>query len=260
MHAPTLDEVLKGAFEEQKTNYYYTSVMRYPKKGGFRSILNTTREGLEIKFKKEVCEIDTNRKTIKFTDGTISKYERLISTLPLPEIVNIVINCPQNVKDAAKNLHYTCGYMVSLGFNRPNVAKHLWFYIYDEEISPSRVHSPSLKSPDNAPIDCSSIQAEVFFDCKSEIPPKEEVLKKTIQELINMGIFKEEDIVVKDIRFEKYANVTFDKDIYSNRKIVLDYLSKVGIESIGRFGKWDYLWTFQAFQSGMEVVKTTCNL
>ena len=26
----------------------------------------------------------------------------------------------------------------------------------------------------------------------------------------------EDEIVVKDIRFEKYANVTFDKDIYKN--------------------------------------------
>jgi hypothetical protein len=29
-----------------------------------------------------------------------------------------------------------------------------------------------------------------------------------------MGLFAEDEIVVKDIRFEKYANVTFDKDIY----------------------------------------------
>ena len=69
-----------------------------------------------------------------------------------------------------------------------------------------------------------------------------------------MGLFSKKDIVVKDIRFEKYANVTFDKNIYQNREIILKYLTKVGIESIGRFGKWDYLWTFQAFQSGMEVV------
>ena len=68
-----------------------------------------------------------------------------------------------------------------------------------------------------------------------------------------MGLFKEEDLVVKDIRFEKYANVIFDKDIYKNREIVLDYLNKVGIESIGRFGKWEYFWTHQAFDDGRRV-------
>ena len=80
------------------------------------------------------------------------------------------------------------------------------------------------------------------------------ILKNTIEKLVGMGLFTEDEIVVKDIRFEKYANVTFDKDIYTNREIVLNYLKKLGIESIGRFGKWDYLWTFQAFESGRMVV------
>ena len=69
-----------------------------------------------------------------------------------------------------------------------------------------------------------------------------------------MGICEEKDIVVKDIRYEKYANVIFDKEIYKNRQVVLDYLAKIGIESIGRFGKWDYLWSHQAFKTGMDVI------
>ena len=85
--------------------------------------------------------------------------------------------------------------------------------------------------------------------------PPEIILEKTIESLISMGLFKEEDLVVKDIRFEKYANVIFDKDIYKNREIVFDYLNKVGIESIGRFGKWEYFWTHQAFKDGMEAAK-----
>ncbi|MBP3848058.1 NAD(P)-binding protein [bacterium] len=253
MHSPDLAEVLKGAFETSQDNFYYTKYMRYPKKGGFRSILNDCREGLDIRFNKEVVRIDTENKVIYFKDCTFTNYERLISSLPLPEIVDMIDGCPQDVKDAGHSLHNTCGYMVSLGFRRLDVAKHLWFYIYDEDILASRVYSPSMKSADNVPKGCSSLQAEIFFDCKSKIPDKDTVLKNTIEKLVGMGLFTEDEIVVKDIRFEKYANVTFDKDIYKNRQIVLDYLAKVGIESIGRFGKWDYLWTFQAFQSGMEL-------
>ena len=254
MHSPDLTEVLKGAFETSEDNFYYTKYMRYPKKGGFRSILNDCRKGLDIRFNKEVVRIDTKNKTIYFKDETSAKYERLISSLPLPEIVDMLDGCPQDVKHAGHSLHNTCGYMVSLGFRRPDVAKHLWFYIYDEDILASRVYSPSMKSTDNVPEGCSSLQAEIFFDCKADIPDKETVLKNTIEKLVGMGLFTEDEIVVKDIRFEKYANVTFDKDIYKNRQIVLDYLAKVGIESIGRFGKWDYLWTHQAFESGKEIV------
>lgn len=250
MHSPDLEEVLRGAFEVQDKNFYYTNYMKYPKKGGFRSILNTSREGLDIRFNKEVCAIDTANKIVKFKDGTTAVYTRLISSLPLPEIVKMLDNVPEEVKNATENLMHTSGYMVSLGFNKPDIAKYLWFYIYDEDILPSRVYSPNLKSPDNVPEGCSSLQAEIFFSNKAEIPAADKVLENTINKLIEMGIFKEEDLIVKDIRFEKYANVIFDKDIYKNRAAVLDYLKSKGIESIGRFGKWEYMWTHQAFEDG----------
>ena len=250
MHSPDLEEVLRGAFEVQDKNFYYTNYMKYPKKGGFRSILNTSREGLDIRFNKEVCAIDTANKIVKFKDGTTAVYTRLISSLPLPEIVKMLDNVPEEVKNATENLMHTSGYMVSLGFNKPDIAKYLWFYIYDEDILPSRVYSPNLKSPDNVPEGCSSLQAEIFFSNKAEIPAADKVLENTINKLIEMGIFKEEDLIVKDIRFEKYANVIFDKDIYKNRALVLDYLKTKEIESIGRFGKWEYMWTHQAFEDG----------
>lgn len=255
MHSPDLEQVLKGAFETQDENFYYTSFMKYPKKGGFRSILNKCREGLNIQFKKEVVKINPKTKSISFKDGQTLNYQNLISSLPLPEIVKMIDDCPQNVKEAAQNLMHTSGYMVSLGFKRPDVAKHLWFYIYDEEILSSRVYSPSMKSKDNVPEGCSSLQAEIFFSNKAQIPDKNLVLKNTIEKLVSMGLFKEEEIVVKDIRFEKYANVIFDKDIYINRQVVIDYLTSLGIKTIGRFGRWEYMWTHQAFKSGMDCVK-----
>ena len=255
MHSPDIEDVLRGSYETQNKNFYYTSNMKYPQKGGFRSILNKCREGLDIRFNKEVVQIDTISKTVTFKDGTSANYTRLISSLPLPEIVKMVKNCPVEVQNCANNLHNTCGYMVSLGFNNPDVPKYLWFYIYDEEIIASRVYSPSRESLDNVPNGCSSLQAEIFFDCKAEIPSKEEVMQNTICKLVSMNLFKEDEIVVKDIRFEKYANITFDKDIYKNRKVVLDYLQSQNIESIGRFGRWEYYWTHQAFKSGMDCAK-----
>ena len=256
MYTPDLKQVLKGAFETQDECFYYSKVMKYPKKGGFRSILNKCRQGLDIRFNKEVVKINTINKTITFQDGSEISYSRLISSLPLPEIVNMIDNTPDDVKVAANNLMYTSGYMISLGFNRPDIAKYLWYYIYDEDIFASRVYSPSLKSSDNVPENCSSLQMEVFFSNKAKILSPEIVLNNTIQKFEKIGIFNSKDIIVKDIRFEKYANVIFDKAIYKNRKIVLEHLKKVGIESIGRFGKWEYFWTHQAFDDGKKTAKS----
>ncbi len=250
MYSPDLNQVLRGAFETQDENFYYTKFMRYPRVGGFRSILNTVRQGTDIKFNHRAVKIIPEQKKVIFENGEQIEYERLISTLPLPEIVKMIDGVPENVRIAANNLHWTRGYMVSLGFNRPDIPKYLWFYIYDKDVPPARVYSPSLKSPENVPEGKSSIQAEVFWDCKKDSPDKEKTLNDTIEKLKKICDFDDKDIVVKDIRYEPYANVTFTKNTRKDRQIVLNWLESLNIISIGRFGKWDYLWSHQAFLTG----------
>lgn len=253
LHVSPLPEVLRGAFAEQQENFYYTKFMNYPKKGGFRSIMNECRKGLDIRLNKKAMRIDTAAKQVEFADGTVENYDNLISSLPLPEIIKMISNVPENVQNAAKQLRWTCGYQVSLGFNRPDVAKYLWFYIYDEDVPPARVYSPNLKSPDNAPKGCSSLQAEVFFANDAKIADKDEVLRQTVSKLKEICQFNDSDVVVKDIRFEPYANIIFTPEIYESRKVVREWLQAQGIKTIGRFGEWDYLWSHQAFESGMKV-------
>lgn len=253
LHVSPLPEVLRGAFAEQQENFYYTKFMNYPKKGGFRSIMNECRKGLDIRLNKKAVRIDTAAKQVEFADGTVEKYDNLISSLPLPEIIKMISDVPENVQNAAKQLRWTCGYQVSLGFNRPDVAKYLWFYIYDEDVPPARVYSPNLKSPDNAPDGCSSLQAEIFFANGAKVVDKNIILQKTVEKLKEICQFNDSDVVVKDIRFEPYANIIFTPEIYESRKVVREWLQAQGIKTIGRFGEWDYLWSHQAFESGMKV-------
>lgn len=253
LHVSPLPEVLRGAFAEQQENFYYTKFMNYPKKGGFRSIMNECRKGLDIRLNKKAVRIDTAAKQVEFADGTVEKYDNLISSLPLPEIIKMISDVPENVQNAAKQLRWTCGYQVSLGFNRPDVAKYLWFYIYDEDVPPARVYSPNLKSPDNAPEGCSSLQAEIFFANGVKVVDKNIILQKTVEKLKEICQFNDSDVVVKDIRFEPYANIIFTPEIYESRKVVREWLQAQGIKTIGRFGEWDYLWSHQAFESGMKV-------
>lgn len=69
----------------------------------------------------------------------------------------------------------------------------------------------------------------------------------------SLGFIREDDILFIDIRFEKYANVIFDHYIYKSRKKVRDYLKFIGIETIDRFGEWDYLWSDQSLLSGLSI-------
>lgn len=253
MYKPTLEEIESGCQTDLTPNTYYAKEMRYPKKGGYKSFLKPMVEGLDIRTNSKVDNIDFSKNEITLSSGERLKYDNLISSLPLPEICKLIQNIPDFVIEASKTLNYTSGYLVSLGFNKPDIADKLWFYIYDKDILPARVYSPSLKTPDNAPEGCSSLQAEIYFNKGEKLKISDsEILEQTIQKFIKMSLFKEEDLVVKDIRSEKYANVIFDHHIYENRKIVLNFLKENNIISVGRFGEWEYFWSDQSMLSGRD--------
>ena len=251
IYLPSVKEIEEGCKTSETPVTYYAKEMRYPKTGGYKSFLTSMVEGIDIRQNKEVIKINLGKHKIYFSDGTQCKYKKLVSSLPLPEICKIIEDIPEKVVSASKELLCTSGYLVSLGFNKPDIPKNLWFYIYDEDILSARVYSPSLKSPENAPEGCSSIQAEIYFSNEKKFNLSEdEILDNMVKKLIEMKVFKEEDLILKDIRREEYANVVFKHNIYENRKIVLDFLKEANIKPIGRFGEWKYLWSDQSLISG----------
>lgn len=253
LYKPTLEEVIQGCETDMTPNTYYAKEMRYPQKGGYKSFLKPLIESATIFTNNKIASIDIENKIIYNEIGDIYPYDNLISSLPLPEICRLIKNIPEKVMSASKKLNYTSGYLISLGFNKPDIADKLWYYIYDKDILPARVYSPSLKSPDNAPTGCSSLQAELYFNKGVKLNESDnEILEATIEKFVEMDLFNKEDLIVKDIRTEKYANVIFDHFIYENREIVLNYLDQIGIISIGRFGEWDYFWSDQSMVSGRD--------
>lgn len=251
MYKPNIKEVLKGAFEKETPNTYYAQEMRYPLKGGYKSFLQYIRKNCNIELNKNAIEIDIKNKIIYFEDKSEIKYDELISSIPLPEYANLIKNIPIEVKNACNKLQYTSIALVSIGLNNPSIPKHLWFYIYDEDILASRCYSPSIKSSDNVPYNCSSFQFEIYFSKnKSLNMSNDELINHVINKSETMNIFKKDDVIVKDCRVLEYGNVIFYQGMENDRKIVLDYLEKNDIKTVGRFGKWEYLWSDQSLLSG----------
>lgn len=251
LYQPSLDEVIRGAQTSETPVTYYSKEMRYPARGGYKQYLTALALGLDIRYNEVVVKILPQNKTLFTASGAEYTYKRLISSLPLPLVINMLADVPEDVLSATKKLRCTSGYQISVGLKTQDIPPYLWWYIYDEEILAARVNSPSLKSPNNAPEGCSSLQLEIY--CEQNQYSKEELVNRTVSKLIELKLIKERDILFVDVRFEKYANVIFDHNIYEARKIVRDYLSSIGIETIGRFGEWDYFWSDQSLRSGIDV-------
>lgn len=253
MRRADLREVLQGALTTDTPNHYYVKEMRYPEHGGYRAFIEPLIKEADLRVNHRLTGIDPVRRRLEFADGTMATYDRLVSTLPLPTLISCMAEVPVEIQVASQSLFATELDLVSVGFNRPDVSPALWFYIYDRDIAAARAYSPSWKSPDNAPVGCSSLQFEIYSSRHAPQTRSPDQLKAdTVQALITMGLATPEDIVVLDHRHIPFANVVFDLGMEDRRDRVLTWLAERGIRTAGRFGEWAYLWSNQAMMSGLK--------
>jgi protoporphyrinogen oxidase len=256
MRRAEFSEILSGALEQRDINHYYAAEMRYPKVGGYFEFIRKIVEEQNIQLNKKATSISSVSKTITFEDNTQVNYDQLVSSLPLPIMVELLDDCPKSVLEAGRSLLWTTVDLISIGFDKEDVPPHLWFYIYDEDNVAARAYSPSMKSATNAPLGKSSLQFEIYnLSSKQRLDPDE--LKLNIKDkLLEMGICKESDILFTHHKHLPFGNVVFDHGMEERRKVVLDYLDTLNIKTCGRFGEWDYLWSDQSFLSGKKVIDT----
>jgi len=253
MRRAELDEILFGAFTAETPNTYYTKEMRYPETGGYKAFIQPLIQQANIELNARVVYVDPIARRIDFANGAQVSYERLINTLPLPSLVPMMASVPDDVTAAAATLEATSIDLISVGFKVP-LDLDLWFYIYDADIHASRAYSPSVKSPENAPPGCSSLQFEVYQRGRTARFTVDELKENVRLAIRRMNIAADQDIQFLHHKRLPWGNVIFDIGMEENRQIVRKHLAVRGVASCGRFGEWDYLWSNQSFLSGYQAL------
>jgi protoporphyrinogen oxidase len=254
LYQASLDEVLRGALAPGSPNIHYVQDYRYPTHGGFAAFLARFVRDSEINLNHEVIRVDPKARVLQFASGSTQSFARLVSSIPLPDLVPMIAGAPQDVLDAARNLACTTVVLVNLGVNRSGISRSSWTYFYDD-VPFSRVSYPANYSPYVAPPGMSSIQAEVYFSEKYKPlqTSPDSCIEPVIAGLQRCGILHAEDqIVLREAMMIKYANIIFDHDREPSLKVVHAFLDDIGIAYCGRYGEWGYLWSDEAFVSGSE--------
>lgn len=247
-------EILRGAFEARVDNHYYANEMRYPKQGGYFSFIKPMLEEIDIRLNKKAVSINLSVRSVTFADGEVVFFDKLINTIPLPELIRIIDGVPESVKAAAESLLYTTIDLISVGFSKILENKNLWFYIYTDTLA-ARAYSPSLKSPDSVPDGASSLQFEIYKLSTSDELTAEDMIADIKGYLIKSKLCSEDDILFLHHKKIPYGNVVYDHDMEVRRQVILDYLNSNSIITAGRFGEWSYLWSDQALLSGKHAAE-----
>jgi protoporphyrinogen oxidase len=242
---PPLEDVIKSAVGVPTEGYAHQVNFYYPKKEGIQALIS----GLERKIPYVVRDFEV-KKVIKENgswlvsdDKNTKRYDRIISTIPLFDLVTALPGVPQKVNHALNSLRYNSLITVMLGIDDKKMPDYTAVYFPDKEVLFHRLGFPKVFSPFNVPSEKSSIVAEITALENSilwKIRDKE-IEKRVIDDLDKLGIIKRKKICYSRVKRTKYAYVIYDKNYYRNITIVKDYLKKKGIILCGRFAEFEYL-------------------
>jgi protoporphyrinogen oxidase len=254
MYRPSLKEMLSGALTSAPPAVeHYVSNFRYPRQGGFISYLHSFARKADLKLSHEVVGIDPKERQIRFSNGRVTGYDGLVSSIPLPDLIPMIAGVPADVADASQRLACSTCVLVNLGVGRPDISKAHMTYFYDPDICFTRLSFPHMLAASNAPEGSGSIQAEVYFSNKYRplTTKPEDWIDPVINDLRRCGLLRENDqILSRGAMLLKHANVIFDLARAAAVETVHGYLDGVGIAYCGRYGDWGYMWTDESFMSG----------
>jgi len=258
LYKPKLDEVLRGAISPSTPDVHYITEFRYPSHGGFVSYLTPMLHGAPVRLSHKLTQLDPRARTLQFSNGATVPYDHVISSIPLPELLPLITDAPQAVREAAATLACTTCVIVNIGIDRADISDWHWTYFYDHDFCFSRVNFPHMLSPHNAPAGCGSIQCELYFSPKYRplAGTPESWIAESKRDLLRCGLLRETDRVLHaDMLLSPYANVIFDLDRAAALAIVHGYLDEIGVRYAGRYGEWAYIWTDESFMSGEKAAE-----
>lgn len=253
LYRPSLEELVKGALTPDTDDVHYITDYRYPTANGFATFLNKFIADSYIELDYQLNAIDTKTRWLKFNNGNEVNYDYLVTSVPLPDLIPMIVNVPDDVVQASRRLACSSCAVVNIGLDRQDISDSHVSYFYDRDIIFSRLSFPHMLAKGNVPEGKESIQAEIYFSKKYKPldVSEEECVNRTIEDLKRCGLVREDDnIIFGESKIIPYANVIFDLDRSEALDIVQGFLEDVGIFSCGRYGEWGYYWTDDSFMSG----------
>jgi protoporphyrinogen oxidase len=262
---PGIRDVLLGALQPQERRYGPNQEFWYPLEGGIEALAKAFLRYIpstRIWLNAAVVAVDSNRCEVLLADGRHVRYGRLISTIPLPVMVNLLGGAvPPAIRQRTAGLKHNTVHTVNIGLDGTDLATKQsihWIYFPEESTIFHRVSFPCNLSPWMVPRGCSSIQVEisesVYRPCD-----RATLIQQSLEHLVRVGILKEGEarpasdggrVRVAEVVTLDPAYVIYDLRHRENTRSIRNYLRRLNISTKGRFGEWEYLNMDHAILSG----------
>ncbi len=246
---PKLEDVVAGAVGLNDRELGYNAEFVYPRLGIGVLANAMARELPELELGRAPVRIDHEDRTVELPDERV-RYDALVSTLPVPVLVDLLPKAPSAVRDAASKLRCTHLYYLDVALDVPCGQPIHWIYVPEAKYPFYRVGCYSNFSSAMAPPNKAGLYVELAD--RSE-PDLDVLLPRVAQGLVEMRIIERpSDIAFARLRKIDWAYVIFDHAYYEALATVTRFLDGAGIASVGRYGQWTYCSMEDALVQGRD--------
>jgi UDP-galactopyranose mutase len=250
-----MKDVIEGALGINRSDFGYNIWFYYPKSGGIEKIAEALARGVEkISLNRAIIAVNLKNMNILLANGEERGYDRLVSTLPLKELVKGLKGTPEAIKKAGDGLRHVSVLCVNLGIKGPWLSPAHWIYYPEDKYVFYRAGFYS-----NFAEESSEYQSVVL-----EITHKPGLDSEAIENLAEKAIdqFKKTGLLTSDHSIEYIgtmkipcAYVIYDAHRKKAVPMITKFLEKNNIYSIGRYGRWEYSSIEDALRGGLETAE-----
>jgi protoporphyrinogen oxidase len=257
---PPIEDVIKSSLGISTEGYKHQLHFLYPRTGGIQALTDGIAErcgSLETGFDVQNVRREGDEFYV-LGSGSEKRYSRLVSTIPLPNLVDCLDDVPRKVRDSAGSLKHNSLISVFLGASAPKTKDFSWVYFPEDESIFHRLSFPSNYSPEVAPQGRSCLLAEITCHVGDDIweQSDEELVENVVRRLDVLDILAEDDMIVSDVSRMTPAYVIYDSEYDDNIRIVDEFIDESGIETCGRFGQFKYLNMDACIENAIALART----
>ncbi len=259
---PSLEEVLTGALLDHSRRVGYNANFWYPKHHGIQSLPQALAGTLKsINLQETAHKLYWPERIVRFSTGREVKYERLVSSISLADLMKITVDLPVAIKKEAGKLRFNEVLNINIGVKPALDSDKHWIYFPEKQYPFYRVGYSSNFSQYNHPAGTSSLYLEAACKAGSLAAQTrqqtDQIVNNCLAKLRQIGILKSDSrILTLNVLKISPAYCIYDFNRSKSVRMIREFLAKHSIYSIGRYGAWEY----SAMEDALEWGRRTAEI
>lgn len=256
---PPLADLIKSAVGVETEGYTHQLYFGYPKTGGIAALPNSFLGGCRaVTTGFRVAQVWRERGRWHVGDGRrVRRYDRLVSTIPIADLIAALPDAPQAVREAVRGLRHNSLTTVMIGAETVAPPPFTGLYVPDPAMLFHRLSFPLNFTENGAPPGHMAVTAEITTNPGDGVHELDdgEVTRRVVAGLEAMDLLRRSRIRFCRVHRTEHAYVVRTFDYRDKLAAALSYLDGLGILSVGRNAEFEYINMDEAVRRGLEAAR-----